>query len=670
MGLRSPAAGPGGVYFNGGSTMYANFRFNHRRVADLLVAVAVISATPWSTAIAAPKATADVSATYVTNVSGTQEVFSDGSTGITDNGTVSRSASLSQGCCSIDSLADATTSSSTSSSWSWAAAKSRSVVDVFLGTYPSQGTSINDSYDAVSKAEYTIPWRIESPTYPAGTQVPVHVRAILDGMLSIDFLSRDQENYWYYQPGDLITPGTWEGSLTHANIDVSLHLQAKRVSTGTTQNVFAFGATLDTVDGLTLNNPSQLSFLTDSSFIGSFGSTSTDPAALRYDVNINELLTEANFEEVIFYVGEVYELRLRLWTSASLGRQYTWYQTSNFVFKLTSDFSETASYSMESPDPAVSFVALDSSEPDPGALDADGDGVLDGDDNCPDVANPDQANFDGDGLGDACDSCPVDFNNDSDGDGSCDSADLCIGDDASGDADADGLCNDLDPCLGASNSDSDGDGICDDGDLCIGNDASGNTDGDAFCNDVDQCDGDDTSGDTDFDLVCDDLDVCDLDAENDADLDGFCEVDDNCDLIYNPSQSDTDADGLGDACDSDSDNDGIADDADNCPLHANEDQSDFDDDGYGDVCDLDADADGAPDAADSCLGTPVGEIVNADGCAILQLCACDATWKNHGAYVKCVAHSANDFVDVGLIGLTEHGEIVSAASSTSCGQKK
>ncbi|MBA2751461.1 MAG: thrombospondin type 3 repeat-containing protein, partial [Actinobacteria bacterium] len=35
--------------------------------------------------------------------------------------------------------------------------------------------------------------------------------------------------------------------------------------------------------------------------------------------------------------------------------------------------------------------------------DADGDGVEDVLDNCPDVANPDQADADGDGIGDACD---------------------------------------------------------------------------------------------------------------------------------------------------------------------------------------------------------------------------------------------------------------------------
>ncbi len=37
--------------------------------------------------------------------------------------------------------------------------------------------------------------------------------------------------------------------------------------------------------------------------------------------------------------------------------------------------------------------------------DADGDGVLDGLDNCPNVANPGQEDADGDGVGDACDQC-------------------------------------------------------------------------------------------------------------------------------------------------------------------------------------------------------------------------------------------------------------------------
>ncbi len=39
-------------------------------------------------------------------------------------------------------------------------------------------------------------------------------------------------------------------------------------------------------------------------------------------------------------------------------------------------------------------------------VDADGDGVADGGDNCPTVANPDQRDTDGDGIGDACDPTP------------------------------------------------------------------------------------------------------------------------------------------------------------------------------------------------------------------------------------------------------------------------
>lgn len=42
------------------------------------------------------------------------------------------------------------------------------------------------------------------------------------------------------------------------------------------------------------------------------------------------------------------------------------------------------------------------------ADDGDNDGILDADDNCPNVANTDQADRDADGVGDACDGCPDD----------------------------------------------------------------------------------------------------------------------------------------------------------------------------------------------------------------------------------------------------------------------
>jgi hypothetical protein len=56
--------------------------------------------------------------------------------------------------------------------------------------------------------------------------------------------------------------------------------------------------------------------------------------------------------------------------------------------------------------------------------DVDGDGIANASDNCPNVANPDQANEDGDGFGDACDDCPPfpSTGADADGDGV---GDLC-----------------------------------------------------------------------------------------------------------------------------------------------------------------------------------------------------------------------------------------------------
>lgn len=303
--------------------------------------------------------------------------------------------------------------------------------------------------------------------------------------------------------------------------------------------------------------------------------------------------------------------------------------------------------------------------------DEDGDGVPDEQDIC--AGGDDNLDSDGDTVPNYCDICPNDFFNDSDGDSVCDSDDLCLGDDLSGDSDADGLCDDSDPCIGSSNSDIDGDGVCDEGDLCFGDDSSGNTDGDGVCDDLDACLGDDATGDTDDDLFCDDLDVCPADVENDADMDGFCESIDNCPVTANSSQADNDDDGLGNVCDPDDDDDTVPDEDDNCPLDENTNQIDFDGDGAGDLCDLDDDGDGVLDVTDACPATGPGEVVSSQGmdqgCSIADLCPCDNDWKNHGAYVRCVAHTSGAFVDVGLITDTERGVIVAEAGQSDCGHK-
>ncbi|RZF78164.1 esterase [Pseudoalteromonas sp. S4488] len=73
--------------------------------------------------------------------------------------------------------------------------------------------------------------------------------------------------------------------------------------------------------------------------------------------------------------------------------------------------------------------------------DADNDGVLDGADNCPNVANADQADNDNDGVGNVCDSTPDGETSDSDSDGVSDSLDNCplVANSDQLDSDADGV---------------------------------------------------------------------------------------------------------------------------------------------------------------------------------------------------------------------------------------
>lgn len=90
--------------------------------------------------------------------------------------------------------------------------------------------------------------------------------------------------------------------------------------------------------------------------------------------------------------------------------------------------------------------------------DADGDGINDDTDNCPQIANTDQADRDNDGIGDVCD--PQD-DTDTDGDGIRDDADNCplTANADQADQDGDGLGD-------ACEDDTDGDGLADASDDC------------------------------------------------------------------------------------------------------------------------------------------------------------------------------------------------------------
>ncbi len=142
--------------------------------------------------------------------------------------------------------------------------------------------------------------------------------------------------------------------------------------------------------------------------------------------------------------------------------------------------------------------------------DFDNDGVPDASDNCPTVANADQANLDGDSTGDACDS-------DRDGDGK---------------ANTDDNCPDM---ANADQADRDSDGI---GDVC-----DDDRDGDGVLNTADNCPDKDNPDQADLDG--DGIgDACDTDRDGD----GVINSDDTCPDHANPQQADRDADQTGDAC--------------------------------------------------------------------------------------------------------------------------
>lgn len=90
----------------------------------------------------------------------------------------------------------------------------------------------------------------------------------------------------------------------------------------------------------------------------------------------------------------------------------------------------------------------------------------------------------------------------------------------------------------------------------------------------------------------------------------------------------------------------------------------------GPILPVDSDNDGVPDYIDLYPGTPPGEIVNAEGGSIEQICPCDAPWKNHAQYVNTVRYVAAQFASERLITRQQFKQIVQQAEHSDCGSKR
>ncbi len=240
--------------------------------------------------------------------------------------------------------------------------------------------------------------------------------------------------------------------------------------------------------------------------------------------------------------------------------------------------------------------------------DADGDGVCDNDDICPN--GDDNIDIDGDGTPDACDTCDDNLIG-----LACDDGDACT----TGET-YDANCN----CGGGTLVDSDGDGVCDNDDICPNGNDNADIDGDGTPDACDTCDGnligmacDDgnpcTFGET-YDANCN----CGGGTLEDADGDGVCDNDDIC--PNGDDNIDIDGDGTPDACDTCDDNlIGLAcDDGDACTTGETYDANC----NCGGGTLVDSDGDGVCDADDQCPGSD--DTVDTDGNGIPDGCDTDA----------------------------------------------
>jgi hypothetical protein len=205
----------------------------------------------------------------------------------------------------------------------------------------------------------------------SGSQRDLHAYDLLTGKLH-DVANDPVNDEWFGATrGDWIV---WETRLLDAK---TTRIEAANLQTGE-RRVIADGGTLNympTIDGNLVTFDSRLS--------GNF------------DIYVHRLDTSETFQVTTHGAD----------------------QRLNNVFEDVVAYVDNRNGSMD-----VYVSKLSFTPPDPCAGqggDSDGDRICDSRDNCPLVANPDQADQDGDGIGDACDVCPTDATNDADGDGVC-----------------------------------------------------------------------------------------------------------------------------------------------------------------------------------------------------------------------------------------------------------